>query len=256
MVLALNKEKIASCFLRSLPSYDEAALVQNRLAKRLIRDISHLPDTAFARVMEVGCGTGILSERLCAAKPVQTLWLNDLLPEFEAGIMARLAPFSNVQYRPCFGDVESMTLPPDLSLLISGATFQWLDDLKGFLTQLAATLDQGAFLAFSLFGQGTLREFAELTQAQLHYHSHEEIASFLKPDFDVLSCAHHSDILYFPTVQDILQHIRATGVGGVSGYQWSKESLRHFKERYPVDFEVAQGLPVSYISSCYVARRR
>jgi malonyl-CoA O-methyltransferase len=256
MVLALNKEKIASCFLRSLPSYDEAALVQRRLAQRLMDEMGQLQDAAFKRVLEVGCGTGVLSEMICDTSMVQTLWLNDLLPEFEKGVMSRLAPFDSVQCRPCFGDIEAIPLPIGLTLVISGATFQWLDDLKAFIAQLAASLQSGAYLAFSLFGQGTLHEFAQLTQAKLHYHSDAEIGGFLATDFEILSRNSYSDVLYFKTVQEILQHIRATGVGGVSGYQWSKESLRHFKERYPVEFELEQGLPVSYTSSCYLAKRR
>lgn len=256
MVLALNKEKIGNCFLRSLPSYDEAAVVQNRLARRLLQTISNLPDTAFRNVLEVGCGTGVLSEMLCENKPVQTLWLNDLLVEFEEGVRSRLARFNALKCRPCFGDIETLVLPSDLSLLLSGATFQWLDDLQGFLANIAASLPKGVVLAFSLFGQGTLKEFAELTQVQLNYHSDAAIFSFLEKDFVIETSTRHTDTLYFATVRDILNHIRATGIGGISGYQWTRESLRRFEKRYLDEFIQDQGLPVSYVSSCYMARRR
>ena len=55
MVLNLDKAKIARCFRRSLPTYDDAALVQNELAGRLLQSINLLPDSAFQQVLEIGC---------------------------------------------------------------------------------------------------------------------------------------------------------------------------------------------------------
>ncbi len=63
-----------------MESYDEAAIVQNALAGRLVRALEELPDTAFRRVLEIGCCTGVLTEMLCRERQVRTLFLNDLVP--------------------------------------------------------------------------------------------------------------------------------------------------------------------------------
>ncbi|MEA3469523.1 MAG: methyltransferase domain-containing protein [Thermodesulfobacteriota bacterium] len=256
MVLDLDKAKVARCFRRSLPTYDDAALVQNELAGRLLQSLTIVPDSAFKQVLEIGCCTGILTEKLCHHKPVQTLYLNDLVPEFESVVLDRIATCDPIHFVSCFGDIETLALPPELSLVLSGAAFQWLSNLPAFFKRLSRELQSGAYLAFSLFGPGTLKEFSSLTSIELGYHSDKEIIDLLEQDFILESYADFQDRLFFPTVREVLYHIRATGVGGVSEYQWNKETLRDFEARYSQKFGDDRGLPVSYASSCFVARRR
>jgi malonyl-ACP O-methyltransferase BioC len=256
MVFRLDKKKIAQCFRRSLLTYDDAAIVQNKLAGRLIQSLDCLPETAFHRVLEIGCCTGGLSELLCAEKTIQILYLNDLVSDFEDVVFSRLKKHTSTQLIPYFGDIETLQLPSNLSCVLSGATFQWLGDLSAFIEHLGRELQTGAFLAFSMFGQGTLKEFSSLTSVELHYHSDDEILALLEQNFIIESYESYGDQLFFQSVREILNHIRETGVGGVSEFQWKKETLKQFEELYVTEFGGEKGLPVSYASSCYVARRR
>ena len=256
MVFRVDKKRIAQCFRRSLLTYDDAAIVQNKLARRLVQSLDCLPETAFHRVLEIGCCTGGLSELLCAEKAIQTLYLNDLVSAFEEVVLNRLSHLTSTQLIPCFGDIETLQLPSDLTCILSGATFQWLGDLSSFIEHLGRELQPGAFLAFSMFGPGTLKEFSSLTSVELHYHSDHEILTLLEQDFIIESYNNFEDQLFFLSVREILNHIRATGVGGVSEFQWKKETLKLFKGSYVAEYEEEKGLPVSYASSCYVARRR
>lgn len=256
MVLNLDKNRIARCFRRSMQTYDEAAEVQNRLVDRLLQTLDLVPSAAFNSVLEIGCCTGTLTKKMCAAKPVQKIYCNDLVPEFEEHLQTRFSPESATQLIPCFGDIEKLALPSDISLVISGATFQWLCDLPAFVQRLGRELNSGSWLAFSLFTPGTLKEFSTVTSVELEYVADDELKTLFKSDFELIQHQSFQDTLFFPTVRDILNHIRDTGVGGVSEYKWSKHSLQSFEEQYTEKFATASGVPVSYSSSCYLLKRR
>ncbi|MEN8200853.1 MAG: methyltransferase domain-containing protein [Thermodesulfobacteriota bacterium] len=256
MVLRLDKEKIAHCFRRSLPTYDQAARVQRQLAARLLASLDILPAQAFDRVLEIGCGTGVFTEMLCREKRVGELFLNDLVIECEAVVSDKLGGSEPARLRPWFGDIETMALPETPSLVVSGATFQWFHDLPSFLARLARELESGTWLAFSLFGPGTLAEFSSLSSVELNYLSDSRIQALLKDDFVLETRRTFHDRLFFSSVREVMGHIRATGVGGVGEYRWNKSGLRRFEEEYSREFGGEMGLPVSYSSSCFVARRR
>ena len=237
-------------------TYDEAAEVQNRLVTRLVEMLDQVPDEAFADVFEIGCCTGTLTEKVCAIKPVKRIICNDLVPEFEEVVRARFSTDEQIQIVPCFGDVESMTLPKGMGIVLSGATFQWLDDLPAFIDRLGASLDTGAWLAFSIFTPGTLAEFSAVTGVELEYIADEKLTKILDKAFQPVAHTTYSDTLQFQTVREVLNHIRATGVGGVSEYTWTKTSLEEFEKEYHAQFGAADGVPVSYSSSCYLLQRR
>lgn len=256
MVLNLDKNRIAKCFRRSMHTYDEAAEVQNRLVDRLLQMLDMVPDAAFDSVLEIGCCTGTLTEKLCAAKPVQRIYCNDLVPEFEELLQVRFSPGNDTRLTSYFGDIEKLALPPDISLVVSGATFQWLSDFPAFIKRLGAELNSGSWLAFSLFTPGTLEEFSTVTGVELEYVADDELKTLFKSDFELIRHQSFQDTLLFPLVRNILSHIRDTGVGGVSEYKWSKKSLQSFEEQYTEKFATASGVPVSYSSSCYLLKRR
>ncbi len=256
MVSDLDKNNIKRCFRRCLSTYDEAAVVQTRLAVRLMQALDILPATAFRSVLEVGCCTGVLTEMLCRDKPVQSLFLNDLVLDFEDVVLSRLQKNASIPVTSCFGDIEKVDLPAELSLVLSGATFQWLSNLPLFFNCLGRRLRPGSYLAFSLFGPGTLQEFSSLTSVELNYHSDKQILALLEEDFILESYETFQEQLFFSSVREIMNHVRETGVGGVSEYRWTKQSLRQFEEGYISNFGEERGLPVSYVSSCFVLKRR
>ena len=62
--------------------------------------------------------------------------------------------------------------------------------------------------------------------------------------------------LLLPTPTDVLHHLRATGVGGLREYRWTKAGLRRFEQEYRTGFGTPEGVPVSYASTCFVARKK
>lgn len=256
MAMILHKDKIAHCFRQAQATYDEQAIVQKQVSSRLLTLIGQMPGISYQRVLEIGCCTGMLTQMLCQQQPVATLFLNDLVADFAEPVRNRIAEDRRPAMVSLFGDIETLPLPDRLSLIISSSTFQWLADLPGLLHRLAQALDEEGFLAFSIFGPGTLQEFTELTGVGLDYRSPEQIAALLTKDFMVEQMETDHNRLLLPTPRDVLHHLRATGVGGVQTYRWTRSSLRHFDQEYRSRFGVAGGVPVTYASTCFIARRK
>lgn len=254
--MTLDKERVARCFRQAMATYDLHATVQRRVGARLLELAGQVPAISYERVLEIGCCTGLLTRMLCRQQRVGTLYLNDLVADFGESVRSGIPEERMPDLRPLFGDIETLQLPDRLTLAISSATFQWLADLPGFLHRLAQALGKDGFLAFSIFGPGTLAEFRELTGVGLDYRSPEEIAGLLERNFILEQMETEQNRLLLPSPRDVLHHLRATGVGGVRDYRWTKSVLRHFEQEYLDRFGTPGGVPVTYASTCFIARKK
>ena len=254
--MTLDKERVARCFRQAMATYDLHATVQKRVGARLLEFAGQVPAISYERVLEIGCCTGLLTRMLCRRQRVRILYLNDLVADFGAAVRSGIPEERMPDLRPWFGDIEGLPLPERLTLVISSATFQWLADLPGFLHRLAPALDHDGFLAFSIFGPGTLAEFTELTGIGLDYRTPEQIASFVEKDFVLEQMVTEQNRLWLPAPRDVLHHLRATGVGGVRDYRWTRSGLRSFERDYLTRFGTADGVPVTYVSTYCIASRK
>lgn len=256
MSYKLDKEKIAGCFRRARTSYDHHGVVQKTVGDELVESLSTYPEITYNRVLEVGCCTGMMTEELCRRFPINTLYVNDLVPEFQQTVFDRIPQMNRPRFEWLFGDIEEINLPANLDLAVSSATIQWLEDLAGFFKKIYSSLVDNGYLVFSIFGPGTLEEFRILTGIGLNYYELDNILNTLEKNFKVKAVESRKEKLYFPTAHLVLKHFQATGVGGVSQYQWTSSSLKKFEEEYLEKFGTSDGVPVSYVSSLVVAVKR
>lgn len=256
MSFKLDKAKIARCFRRAHASYDHHGVVQKKVGEELIDILSAFPQISYKRVLEVGCCTGVMTEALCKRFSIGTFFVNDLVPEFQQTVIDRLPHDIRQNIKPLFGDIEELNLPGNLDLVVSSATFQWLENLTGFFRNVAASLNENGYLVFSLFGPGTLAEFKQLTGIGLHYYELDDLVNKLEDHFELKLVKSRKERVYFPTPHLILKHFQATGVGGVSEYRWTSKDLKKFEKEYQEQFGTAEGLPVSYLSTFIVALKR
>jgi malonyl-CoA O-methyltransferase len=139
--------------------YDSLAHVQADVARRLAARLGGSPK----RILEIGCGTGLLSELLAARFPEAALVLTDLSPQMLAQAEMRLG--ERAMYRVMDGQWPDESLGR-FDLIVSSLAFQWFDDLGGALARLGGMLAPQGVLAFATLGS---RSFTEWRQA------HEEM---------------------------------------------------------------------------------
>ena len=256
MILKLDKEKIASCFRRAHASYDHHGVVQKKVSDELITILSAYPQISYKRVLEVGCCTGVMTEALCKRFSIGSLFINDLVPEFQQTVIDRLPQNVRQNIKPFFGDIEELNLPENLDLVISSATFQWLENFADFFKKVADSLNEKGYLVFSIFGPGTLAEFRQLTGIGLHYYELDDLVNKLEDHFEVKVVKSRRERVYLPTPHLVLKHFQATGIGGVSEYRWTSGRLKTFEKEYQEQFGTDDGVPVSYVSSLVVAEKK
>ncbi|MDP1652133.1 MAG: methyltransferase domain-containing protein [Rhodocyclaceae bacterium] len=149
--------RVAVRFDNAAASYDAHSAAQRHAARRLADRIvaSSLPPRA--RVLEIGCGTGHLTELLALHLPGAHILATDIAPTMIQACQRRLAGRGNPSFavmdgcRPASADFYD--------LICGNLVAQWFADLPGACARLAALLAPGGVLALCLPGAETFREW-------------------------------------------------------------------------------------------------
>ena len=144
-----RKDKIASAFGAVAKGYEDHADVQ-RIVARTVADLASLhalPENA--RILEIGCGTGLLTREIGQRWPSASLVATDL-----AANMVEHAADGAMQagmFLPMDGEHPWFD-GPHFDLIVSSLAFQWFDDLELALARLQGLLRPGGRLIFSTMG--------------------------------------------------------------------------------------------------------
>lgn len=249
-----DRRRVSKGFLNALGTYEGEAAVQATMARRLSALLQGTAPANLDRVLEIGCGTGLLTQAIVSSQPVGTLFLNDLVAECLAPLRNRLA----VPVCTLSGDIERLEpLPGDLDLVMSNACLQWLDDLPALLQRLHDRLRPGGLLLFSTFGPGNLGEVRALTGTGLAYQPLDVLLAIVGEAFEVLHGSEERVVLRFASPRHALRHLRATGVNGLPGNRLGPSALRGFLRAYAAHFAAPDGsVPLTYHPQFCLARRR
>lgn len=150
------KQAVARAF-DGAEDYDRAAAIQAQVAEGLARRIAGEPLAGAPRILEIGCGTGLLTAALCRRLAPRHLVASDLAPAMARRCAARLGG----RVLPLVMDGERPALAPGFDLIASSLAAQWFEDLEGTLARLAALLAPGGLLAVATLASGTFAEWRE-----------------------------------------------------------------------------------------------
>lgn len=240
-------------FARAVETYESEAVVQRHAAARLADLMGQHFHVLGGRILEIGCGTGMLSRRLLTRFAPAELVLNDLCPD--VGVC-----FSNVpRTRFLPGDAREVVWPGTFDAIASASALQWFGDLTAFASRCAAVLPKDGILAVSCFGPATLRETAALTGCGLTYPGFDAFRAALETAFDCCACERTVETLVFPDAAAVLRHLKATGVTatGASGGPWTRGRMAEFAAAYASRFPAASGgVTVTYEPYWFVGKKR
>ncbi|WP_129597996.1 malonyl-ACP O-methyltransferase BioC [Anaerophilus nitritogenes] len=168
----INKEKLKRRFSRNAKQYEQYAIIQKNMVKRLLsilnKDFNRKQEINESKkeqnnfkILEIGSGTGYLTSHLVSYFPMASITAVDLA---QGMIDYASTALNKENIHWICADVEVLQLTDTYDLIISNATFQWFNNFGETLEKLLNILKPNGTLLFSTFGSNT---FIELKTAYL-----------------------------------------------------------------------------------------
>jgi trans-aconitate 2-methyltransferase len=139
------------------------------------------------RVMDAGCGTGRVTERLLERLPRGRVVAVDGSSAMVEQARARLSPFGDRVEFAVADLSQPIPVDPPVDAILSTATFHWILDHDALFANLAAVLRPGGQLAAQCGGAGNiasiqtaLRELGEGFEGRKHFATADETRTRLE----------------------------------------------------------------------------
>lgn len=218
----MNKDLIHSRFAKHLKDYKDNAKIQKIMAEKLI---SFCSQKEYKNILEIGCGTGFLTEQAVKNLKFENYTAIDIVEDCEPFI-------KKIDERISFicEDIEKYnnTLY-DQDLIIANASLQWTENFIETVNNLVKHLNKGGELIFSTFGKENFREFFYIMGTSLEYYSETELKQIFS---DAIIYPPEIHIMSFNEPKDVLKHLKLTGVNAIENTVWTKKDLKRFEQEY------------------------
>jgi len=157
--------RIAAAFAAAR-DYDAHAGVQRRVATALAARIAALPLPPDPRLLEIGCGTGFLTEALLE-RGIGGKWLvTDLAPDMVARAQAKLAGRADLTFAVLDGEHGPRPDAAPFDLICASLAVQWFGALEPALDRLLGWLAPGGHLIVTTLGADTFAEWRAAHEAE------------------------------------------------------------------------------------------
>ncbi|WP_162463303.1 malonyl-ACP O-methyltransferase BioC [Paenibacillus psychroresistens] len=268
--MMLNKKLVRQHFDRHAAEYDLYAVVQRKMANQLMKLIQQsAPQKQFQRILEIGCGTGLLTEMLQQQWGSALITAVDISPEMIKQTKLKLGEqVSKIRFIAADAEelVSTDLLHGDYDLIISNATFQWFQQPAETIKSLLAKMQSpNGLFAFSTFGSRTFYELHDSFRAaesllNLKPTSHgqafhtEEFWSSLFSNISLSSSTFNwqqeEQTVFHPNVRDFLTSIKRVGAGNATQSSGQALQLRQlFKQMeayYSQHYSSINGIKATY----------
>lgn len=220
----MNTQLIKQRFEKSLKTYNDNAIVQKMMAKKLISliNISHTD-----KILELGCGTGLLTTEAVKKFYFKKYLAIDMIDKCSKYIseISKDIDFLAI-------NIEDFNTDEKYDLIISNASFQWIEDLERLIFKTEKFLNKKGTFIFSTFGEFNFKEMQSYIKSPLKYYSTKELTEILSK-YQNVEITEYKQTLDFESPTDVLYHIKKTGVNALTNTRWTKSDLVRFEQTYP-----------------------
>jgi malonyl-CoA O-methyltransferase len=241
------QNKVSHNFNRFAKTYDEFAVVQKEIAKRLFNRLeiinSKLQNNLEHNILELGSGTGILSKLLLNKYQAKQIIATDF-----ANQSLTLNPLPN---KICLDSHELPVKENSFEIVISNLMMQWCD-IEQITKEASKVLKNDGLFLFSTFGPQTL---IELGESWSKVDNNQHISTFMDMHdigdkmlgLGFKNVVVESEIitLTYEKVMDLLIDLKNIGAQNINSKNISKSNLSQMIKNYE-KFRTSGKLPATY----------
>ncbi len=163
----IDQRRMRRHFDQSASEYDGVAVVQREVGRRLFERLDLIRLTP-QRVLDLGCGTGLLSEQLGKRFRDAELVSLDISAAMLRQARRRKGWFRSQRF--VCADAQRLPLASaSVDMIFSNLTFQWCNDLEAAFKECRRVLRPGGVLLYSTLGPDTLHELRKSWRAADEY---------------------------------------------------------------------------------------
>ncbi len=148
------KKKILQNFDDQARLYQENSSLQGDVANNLN---ALLPTMKKARILEIGCGSGRLTQFLLAKYPCSQLHITDISPNMINMAKQHAGPGNNIQWSVMDG--EDIQCDDAYDLIVSNMAFQWFERPEHSLRQLIRQLTPTGRILYTVPSSQSFKEW-------------------------------------------------------------------------------------------------
>ncbi len=261
-----NADKtIALRFSASSETYDRSARAQPVVAERImgLLDKHDQPE----RILEIGCGTGLLTEKLAARFPDTMIDAVDASKNMIEQARQRCAGNDRMRFTAC--DARDFSAGADYSLITSCSALHWMNPISEAVLKLSSLLKAGGLIVFGLMVEGTLEELhsARLRAApgkppMGRLPSVTEVKDALSAaDLGITACREEQIVLHYPSASALLLSLHEQGVTGgsvsIAAAPLNRAELSRLMADYDRSYRAdGRGVRATYNAACFSAVKK
>jgi malonyl-ACP O-methyltransferase BioC len=233
---------VARRFSRAASTYDQGAGLHRHVGARLLEILPDPDEVGRGRILEVGCGTGVLTGLIRQRYPDAMLCVMDVAEGMVSTVRERWGHDPAVEY--VVSDVREFKTARPFDLIVSSSALHWAEPLGKTMATLKAVLVPGGGLYAALMVDGTLAELHGLRRQIApgkmpvgRLPTRDEVISAVEQaGFDLVSRKAEAILARYHSADDFFDTIHAQGLtsGAVSraALPLSRTELNQLRKAY------------------------
>jgi malonyl-CoA O-methyltransferase len=214
-----------------------------------------LPETeSCENILELGCGSGNLSDLLLRRFPQSQIILTDISSEMLSQCQQHVAIqdfHGEISWETA--DAQSPLPFRNCQLICSNALLQWIENPEAHFHYVKESLRPGGKYLFSGLSHKNFPELNQILRMEpfsfdtFTGHSESDIVGFLrKTGFTNIVFAEERKPAYYPSFNAFLRLLKEGGASGRPGFFMTRGKLKFLGEKYTRLFKAGDGIIVTW----------